>query len=76
MGLPRDRMLGAVRLSLGKLTTTEEAEQAAEASLGELLGPLSPARTALEVGCGTGHFTRWLIDTGSSRPCREEMWRS
>ena len=30
MGLPRDRTLGAVRLSLGKLTTTEEAEQAAE----------------------------------------------
>lgn len=31
MGLPRDRALGAVRLSLGKFTTAEEVEQAAEA---------------------------------------------
>lgn len=31
MGLPRGRALGAVRLSLGKLTTSEEVERAAEA---------------------------------------------
>ena len=31
MGLPRDRALGAVRLSLGKFTTADEVERAAEA---------------------------------------------
>ena len=32
--------------------------------LGELLVLLGPVRTALEVGCGTGHFTRWLASQG------------
>ncbi len=31
MGLPRDRALGAVRLSLGKFTTSEDVEEAAKA---------------------------------------------
>ena len=31
MGLPRDRALGAVRLSLGKFTTLEDVEAAAKA---------------------------------------------
>ncbi len=34
MGLSRDRALGAVRLSLGKFTTAEEVERAAEALAG------------------------------------------
>ncbi len=29
-----------------------------------LLGAFPEARTVLEVGCGTGHFTRWLRDEG------------
>ncbi len=34
MGLPRERALGAVRLSLGKFTTADEVERAAEALAG------------------------------------------
>ncbi len=28
--------------------------------LGKMLAGFPHARTALEIGCGTGHFTRWL----------------
>ena len=30
--------------------------------LARLLAPFTGARSALEVGCGSGHFTRWLAD--------------
>jgi ubiquinone/menaquinone biosynthesis C-methylase UbiE len=33
-------------------------------ALQRVLTGFSGARTALEVGCGTGHFTRWLADVG------------
>jgi SAM-dependent methyltransferase len=36
------------------------ADLAERALLERLLAPFAGARTALEVGCGTGHFTRWL----------------
>ena len=36
------------------------ADRAECALLQRLLAPFSTARSALEVGCGTGHFTRWL----------------
>jgi SAM-dependent methyltransferase len=36
------------------------ADQAERALLDRLLAPFAGARHALEVGCGTGHFTRWL----------------
>ena len=32
--------------------------------LGKLLADFPEARTALDVGCGTGHFTRWLAMEG------------
>jgi SAM-dependent methyltransferase len=36
------------------------ADLAERALLQRLLAPFATARSALEVGCGTGHFTRWL----------------
>lgn len=36
------------------------ADRAERALLERLLAPFPTARSALEVGCGTGHFTRWL----------------
>ncbi len=38
--------------------------KAEESLLGELLNLLGPVQTALDVGCGTGHFTRWLTALG------------
>ncbi len=37
---------------------------AEQSLLGELLNLLGPVQTALDVGCGTGHFTRWLTARG------------
>jgi SAM-dependent methyltransferase len=36
------------------------ADRAERALLERLLAPFATARRALEIGCGTGHFTRWL----------------
>ena len=36
------------------------ADLAERALLAHLLVPFAMAQSALEVGCGTGHFTRWL----------------
>ncbi len=41
-----------------------QADQQEKSVLRWLLGAFPGARTALEVGCGTGHFTRWLRDEG------------
>jgi ubiquinone/menaquinone biosynthesis C-methylase UbiE len=40
------------------------ADAAERALLGRLLRGFSEARHVLEVGCGTGHFTRWLAGQG------------
>jgi SAM-dependent methyltransferase len=40
------------------------ADALERAALRRLLEGFSGARSVLEVGCGTGHFTRWLRDAG------------
>jgi ubiquinone/menaquinone biosynthesis C-methylase UbiE len=40
------------------------ADALEKASLDRLLGRFSEARSVLEVGCGTGHFTRWFEEQG------------
>ncbi len=40
------------------------ASRAERQLLGALLAPFAAARSALEVGCGTGHFTGWLAQRG------------
>jgi len=40
------------------------AGRSEKALLDRLLKRLPGIRTALEVGCGTGHFTRWLVGEG------------
>ncbi|MEA3345944.1 MAG: class I SAM-dependent methyltransferase [Chloroflexota bacterium] len=41
------------------------ADRLEKALLDKLLERLPEVRSALEVGCGTGHFTRWLAGEGS-----------
>lgn len=41
-----------------------EADLLEKALLGNLLGLFPKARSVLEVGCGTGHFTRWMEKRG------------
>jgi len=36
--------------------------QAERALLGRLLAPFPEAQSILEIGCGTGHFTRWFTE--------------
>ena len=38
------------------------ADLAERALLARLLAPFTGAQSALEVGCGSGHFTRWLAE--------------
>ena len=42
----------------------QRADALEKAALWGLLEDISGARGILEVGCGTGHFTRWLSDMG------------
>lgn len=44
-------------------TTGRRADRLEKALLERLLAGF-PARTLLEVGCGTGHFSRWFTDQG------------
>jgi ubiquinone/menaquinone biosynthesis C-methylase UbiE len=38
------------------------ADLAEQALLNRLLTPFATARSALEIGCGSGHFSRWLAN--------------
>lgn len=40
------------------------ADRLEKAALQRLLDTLSEVRSVLEIGCGTGHFTRWLAAAG------------
>jgi SAM-dependent methyltransferase len=46
------------------LEAGRRADTLEKALLGKLLCTFPNARTALEVGCGTGHFTRWMAGKG------------
>jgi ubiquinone/menaquinone biosynthesis C-methylase UbiE len=46
------------------LTTGRQADRYEKDLLKWLLVRLPQARTVLEVGCGTGHFTRWFGESG------------
>lgn len=41
-----------------------KADVLEKALLGKLLDRFSGARSVLDVGCGTGHFTRWMAQRG------------
>jgi len=45
-------------------TTGRRADRLEKALLRRLLAVFARARTLLEVGCGTGHFTRWFGEQG------------
>jgi ubiquinone/menaquinone biosynthesis C-methylase UbiE len=45
-------------------TTGRQADRLEKALLKRLLAGFPEARTILEVGCGTGHFTRWFSERG------------
>lgn len=45
-------------------TTGRQADRLEKALLGRLLTSFPGASTVLEVGCGTGHFTRWFSERG------------
>jgi ubiquinone/menaquinone biosynthesis C-methylase UbiE len=48
-------------------TIDRRADRLEKALLGRLLADFPQGRLLLEVGCGTGHFTRW---------CSEQGWRA
>jgi ubiquinone/menaquinone biosynthesis C-methylase UbiE len=45
-------------------TTGRQADRLEKALLKRLLAGFPEVRTLLEVGCGTGHFTRWFSEQG------------
>jgi ubiquinone/menaquinone biosynthesis C-methylase UbiE len=54
----------AARYEDGYVGTGRRADRLEKVLLSELLADFNDARSALEVGCGTGHFTRWLAERG------------
>jgi len=49
-----------------KTPNGQQTDKLEKALLGRLLQVFSQVDNVLEIGCGTGHFTRWLSDDGLS----------
>lgn len=64
MSLPFDDAVYAERYEEWYSGRGRRADRLEKRLLGSLLGSFPGAETALEVGCGTGHFTRWLAGRG------------
>ena len=63
-GNPFDDPALASRYEQWYAGTGRDADLLEKDLLGKLLRGLPVARSVLEVGCGTGHFTRWLAESG------------
>ena len=61
---PFDDPAVAARYEDWYVGTGRRADRLEKALLSELLADFEGAGSALEVGCGTGHFTRWLAERG------------
>jgi ubiquinone/menaquinone biosynthesis C-methylase UbiE len=61
---PFDDPAVAARYEDWYVGTGRRADRLEKALLSQLLADFEGARSALEVGCGTGHFTRWLAERG------------
>lgn len=61
---PFDAAAVARRYEGWYLGTGRRADLLEKELLGKLLGLFPTAHSVLEVGCGTGHFTRWMADKG------------
>ncbi len=57
-----DEQVAATYESWYESAEGERADALEKAAIQRLLAGFSGAQTILEVGCGTGHFTRWLCD--------------
>jgi ubiquinone/menaquinone biosynthesis C-methylase UbiE len=66
MNVSFDEQVAAGYESWYQTTEGQRADKLEKAALRELLDGFSSAESILEVGCGTGHFTRWLHDVGGT----------
>lgn len=64
MSNPFDDPAVASRYEDWYATRGRRADRLEKRLLAELLSGFPQAATALDVGCGTGHFTRWLAEQG------------
>ena len=64
IGNPFDEPAVAARYEDWYAGSGPKADASEKRLLGKLVAQFPDARTALEVGCGTGHFSRWLAERG------------
>ena len=65
---PFDNTLVASRYEQWYMKRGQYAANLEKRLLGKLLARFPNTRTALEIGCGTGYFTRWLASQGLEVP--------